>query len=249
LEISIQRRVEDRRLPRARTARLLGAVAVFTVIAGGVALSRTSLLRARAIEVTGHSALSRAAVVAISGLDRHTNVLWFDDEVAERRLESNAWVADAVITVSLPSTFRIDLIERIPVAVTWDRRGYMLVAGDGTSLGPPERPADARGLPLISLAPTVIFEGSPQSPEGAALALGAMDPDLRASVVRVSVLLDGTLEVWLRSGPRILFGGPSGFAPKSRAISQALAWAEAEGERLLSLSVVSPAAPAATLVP
>jgi UDP-N-acetylenolpyruvoylglucosamine reductase len=33
----------------------------------GVALSRTSLLRARAIEVTGHSALSRAAVVAISG--------------------------------------------------------------------------------------------------------------------------------------------------------------------------------------
>jgi cell division protein FtsQ len=249
LEILIKRPVEDRRLRRGRTARLLGAVAVLVVIAGGVAMSRTSLLRARAIEVTGHSVLSRAAVVAISGLDRHTNVLWFDEEVAERRLESNAWVADAVITVSLPSTIRIAVIERIPVAVASDWRGDMLVAGDGTSLGSPERPADARGLPLISLAPTRIFEGSSQSPEGAALALGSMDPGLRASVVRVSVLFDGTLEVWLRSGPRIHFGGPSGFAPKSRAISQALAWAEAEGEQLLSLSVVSPAAPAATLAP
>jgi hypothetical protein len=76
-----------------------------------------------------------------------------------------------------------------------------------------------------------------------------MDPDLRASVVRVSVLLDGTLEVRLRSGPRIRFGSPSAFAPKARAISQALAWADAEGERLLSLSVVSAVAPAATLAP
>jgi len=250
LEISIQRRVEGRQgRPHGGTARLLGAVAVLVVIGGGVALSRTSLLRARAIEVTGHSALSRAEVVAIAGLDRHANVLWFDDEVAERRLESNAWVADAVITVSLPSTIRIAVIERMPVGVAWGWRGNMLVAGDGTSLGSPRRPTDARGLPLISLPPPRIFEGSTLSPEGAALALGAMDSDLRASVVRVSVLLDGTLEVLLRSGPRIRFGAPSDFAPKARAISQALEWAEVEGERLLSLSVVSPAAPAGTLAP
>jgi hypothetical protein len=47
----------------------------------------------------------------------------------------------------------------------------------------------------------------------------------------------------------VRFGAPSGVAPKARAIAQALAWAEAEGERILTLSVVSPSAPAATLAP
>ena len=256
MAISIQRRAEhqrraeqQRRLPRGRTAWLLGAVAVLAVTAGGAVLSRTSLLHVRTIEVGGQSALSRAEVVAIAGLDRRTNVLRFDDGVAERRLESNAWVADAEITVSLPSTIAIAVTERVPVAVASDGRGDLLVAEDGTTLGEPERPADGRGLPRIELAAIGVIEGSPQSPAGAALALGAMDPDLRANVVRVSVLLDGTLEVWLRSGPRVQFGAPSAVAPKARAIAQALAWAEIEGERILSLSVVSPSAPAATLAP
>ena len=207
------------------------------------------MLHARTIEVSGHSALSRAEVVAIAALDRRTNVLWFDDGAAERRLESNAWVADAEITVSLPSTIRIAVTERVPVAIATDGRGDMLVAGDGTTLGSPERPSDARGLPKIELAATDVIEGSPQSPAGAALALGAMGVDLRADVARISVLLDGTLEVWLRSGARVRFGAPTSIAPKARAIARALAWAEAEGEQILVLSVVSPSTPAATLAP
>jgi hypothetical protein len=55
--------------------------------------------------------------------------------------------------------------------------------------------------------------------------------------------------VCLRSGPLVRFGTPASAAPKARAIAQALAWADASGERILSLSVVSPSAPAALLAP
>ena len=250
MAISILRRTEHRlRFPHGRAARLVGAGAIVLAAVGGVAASKTSLLHARSIEVTGQSELSRAEVVAIAGLSRHTNVMWFDDGAAERRLEDTAWIADAEVTVSLPSTIRIAVAEREPIAFVTDGRSGVLVAGDGITLGSPGRPADVRGLPRIQLAATDVIEGSPQTPAGAALALGAMDADLRGRVLRISVLLDGTLEVWLRSGPRVRFGAPSGVAPKARAIAQALAWAEAEGEQILTLSVVSPSAPAATLAP
>jgi cell division protein FtsQ len=216
---------------------------------GGVFLTRTSLLHARAIEVTGQSSLTRAEVVALAGLDRRTNALWFDRGAAERRIESSAWVADARITVSLPSTIRVAITERVAVGLASDGHGDLLMAQDGTTLGPPERPGDTRRLPRIELAMTRVIEGPAQSPAGAARALGAMDPDLRADVMRVTVSIDGTLERWLSSGPRVRFGPPTAVAQKANAIVRALVWAEAESVRIVTLSVVSPAAPAATLAP
>lgn len=219
-----------------------------TVITGVVA-SRTGLLHARAITVEGEARLSRARVVSIAGLDRRTNVLWFDEGAAERRLEADPWVADAEIGVGLPWTIEIAIREREPVAVVSDRGEEVLVAADGTALGPPWRSAVARRLPRIDLGAVRTVEGATRDPAGAAIAIGAMAPDLRARVSRVAVLLDGTLEVWLRSGPRIRYGAPTGVRPKAAAIARALAWATEEGERILTLSVVSPVAPAATLAP
>ena len=216
------------------------------VIAAVVAASRTSLFHARHLEVSGTSSLSRADVLEIAGLDRRTNVAWLDEDAAERRLEANAWVADAEISVSIPFTVEISVTEREPVAVAWDGRRRVLLAGDGTSLG---SPGPERGLPLIELPPSGVSEGTAASPQGAARALGAMAPDLRSRVARVRVLLDGTLEVWLRSGPRVSFGAPDAVGLKARAIARALAWAEREGEQITALSVVSPASLAATLAP
>lgn len=242
--ISISRPAERLR-PRSgrRRAALVGAASLLFV-AGGVVASRSSAFHARGIEVTGANHLRRAQIIAAAGISDATNVLWLDEAKAERRLEAQPWIDGADVGISFPLTVEIAVTERSPVAVTTG--GVVsLMAGDGTVLGSGKSP---RGLPVIELGATGSVEGPRPSPVGAARALGAMTPALRANVARVRVLLDGTLELRLRGGPTVAFGTPQDAGRKARTIQRILAWAVAERTEIRTVSVVSPLAPAATLV-
>lgn len=219
-------------------AAALMAVSVLAVLA-----SRTSLFDARRIEVIGANHMDRADLVRIAGVSTGTNVLWLDDRAAERRLEAEPWIAHADVSASFPLTIEIAVTERSPVAVLGGGSGG-LIAGDGTALG---TPAAGKGLPTIDLGTITSAEGPPPGPVGAALALGAMPPGLRADVRRVVVMLDGTLELRLTGGTRVRFGTSADTARKVEAIRRVLRWAHGEGSVIRTLSVVAPSAPAATL--
>src|SRR5262245_4178050 len=206
--------------------------------------SRTSAFDARRIEVTGTHHLRPADVVRTAGVSDDTNVLWFDERAAERRLEAEPWIAHADVSGSFPLTIEIEVTERTPVAVLAGGTGG-LIAGDGTALG---TLAGTKGLPRIDLGAATSAEGVPSSPLGAARALGAMPPGLGSDVREVRVMLDGTLELRLKDGPRVRFGTPDDAAGKVAAIRRLLAWAHDEGSAIRTLSVVAPSAPAATLV-
>ncbi len=240
-----------RRRMTGRSRRVVAvAIALVTVVAG-IAVSRSSWFHARRIEVSGAAHLSRAEILAIAGISRSSNALWLDEGGAEGRLLSHAWVAEADVQVVLPVTIRISVVERTPVAVASDGLREILLSGDGSSLavgaaaGP--RPRTPHGLPVISLLAARSIDGAAPDPVGAARALGAMSPELRDLVKSVSVQLDGTLLLTMRAGPRVWFGSPTQAAAKARAIERMLQWEEAEGERILRLSVVAPGSPAATL--
>ena len=213
------------------------------LLIGGVAASRSSVFDVRRIEVTGTDHLHRPQIVRIADVSNATNALWLDEGVVERRRESEPWIADADVRVTLPLTVEIAVHERSPVAVA---QGAVtsLMAADGTALGSGRIP---RGLPVIELGAAGPVEGIRPSPVGAARALGAMAPALRAQVARVRVLLDGSLELRLRGGPIVRFGTPEDAERKAVTIQRMLAWAGSEGTPLRTLSVVSALAPAATL--
>jgi cell division protein FtsQ len=219
------------------------AVGSVVLLIGGVAASRSSVFDVRRIEVTGTGHLHRPQIVRIAGVSNATNALWLDEGVVERRLESEPWIADADVRVTLPLTVEIAVHERSPVAVA---QGVVtsLMAADGTALGSGRIP---RGLPVIELGAAGPVEGIRPSPVGAARALGAMAPALRAQVARVRVLLDGSLELRLRGGPTVRFGTPEDAQRKAVTIQRMLAWAGSEGTPLRTLTVVSALAPAATL--
>jgi cell division protein FtsQ len=222
---------------------VLIAVGSVVLLIGGVAASRSSVFDVRRIEVSGADHLHRPQIVRIADVSNATNALWLDEGVVERRLESEPWIADADVRVTLPLTVEIAVHERSPVAVA---QGAVtsLMAADGTALGSGRIP---RGLPVIELGAAGPVEGIRPSPVGAARALGAMAPALRAQVARVRVLLDGSLELRLRGGPIVRFGTPEDAERKAVTIQRMLAWAGSEGTPLRTLSVVSALAPAATL--
>ena len=223
---------------------VLGLASAVALGVAGFAVSRSSVFDARAVEVAGVEHLSRAEVIDLAGVSTDTNVVWLDEATIERRLESHPWIAAADIHAALPGTIQIRVLERSPVAIAVDGGRRLLVAGDGTVLGPAT--TDER-LPSIELPAAGSVEGPRSSLGGAARALGAMDAELRARVRQVTVGIDGTLEVWLRDGIRVRFGSPTEMVPKALALHQVLRWAEAEGERLRSVSVVAPGAPAVAL--
>ena len=229
---------------RGHRRRALIGVGSVALVIGGVVASRTSVFDVRGIEVTGANHLHRPGIVRIAGVSSATNALWLDEGVVERRLEAEPWIADADVRVTLPLTVEIVVHERTPVAVA---RGTVtsLMAADGTVLGSGTVP---RGLPVIELGGAGSVEGIRPSPAGAARAIGAMGPSLRAQVARVRVLLDGTLEIRLRGGPIVRFGRPEDAERKVETIRRVLAWAGSEGTPLRTISVVSALAPAATFV-
>lgn len=226
---------------RRRTA-LIAAIILASSTAG-LALSRSSRFDARRINVSGLDRLGRSQVMRIAEISRGTNVLWLDEGQAERRLESDKWIARADVHASFPLTIDISITERTPVARIGRDVGD-LVAGDGTVLGPGGFPTR---LPIIEAGAPGWVEGVRPSPVGAARALGAMDSALRAQVGSVRVLLDGTLELRLRGGPVVRFGTPDQARRKARMIRWMLAWAAGEQAEIRVLSVVAPFAPSVTL--
>lgn len=212
---------------------------------GALAFSRASTFDARSIDVSGIEHLHRAEVLRAADISKETNVLWLDEGGVEQRLESEPWIARAEVGVSFPLTIRIVVRERTPVAVSDGTMGEALIAADGTSLGTGPRGA----LPVIQLAAAGATEGPRPNAVGAARAVAALTPPLQEDVKRVRVLLDGTLEMFLRQGPTIRFGTPDDAARKARAIERILSWAAEQGTTIRTMSVVSPSAPAARLVP
>jgi cell division protein FtsQ len=245
LAISIPLRAERAGRLSRRYRILLGVGLTAGLLVGAVVLSRSWMFHVRGIEVSGATHVHRGRILEVAEISKRTNALWLDEGEAERRLEAQPWIADAEVDVSFPLGVGITITERTPVAVASDGIARVLIAADGTVLG---RGSGRRDLPVIQLTPAASVGRPVPGPVGAARALGAMSPRLRDRVSRVSVLIDGTLEIRIGRGPKIRFGTPDHASHKARVIARILAWSQARGTRIRVLSVVSPSAPAAVLV-
>jgi cell division protein FtsQ len=243
LETSISHRIDLGALAHSRRVWVAVAVVLaFALVAAGFVLSRSSAFHVRHVEVTGAAHDSRADVVRLSGVTRATNALWLDEGAVERRLEQDPWIARATVSTSFPWTVHVQVVERTPAAVVDRGTDRLLVATDGTPLGPAGR---VSGLPLIVMPPAGALEGAPPSLEPAARAVGGLPPSILARVRQVIVSLDGTLEMRIVDGPRIDFGPATQIEAKGRAIASVLAWSDAAGEPLATVNVVAPGSPAA----
>jgi cell division protein FtsQ len=217
--------------------------AAMVIVATSLVISRSSLLHLRHLEVVGTTSLTRAEVVRLAGLSSSTNVLWFDPGAVERRLESDPWVATATVARRLPATIRISVVERAPVAMIRDERGFTVVATDGVALG---TVAADPALPEIEIvAGSTPGSGNAQARAAAARAIAGLDGGGRPAVIRALVRA-GTLTVELGGGTRVEFGEPIGIQAKAAAARRILRWASLQRASVARVNVIAPDSPTAT---
>lgn len=220
-------------------------VCLASLAATGLVVGRSPLFAVGRIRVVGEDRLRAAEIVRRSGIEPGTNILFLDAGAVERRLEADPWIRDARVTRQLPSTVTIRVVERTPVAVMERDGRPVLVAADGTELGPVAR--DLR-LPVLAAERDALGGGvAVPAIEAPARALAALPPELRAQVREVAVLPGGSLRLLLASGTRVLFGAPGQAAEKGRVLRSILRWAAAEGVTLATIDVRAPSAPSASV--
>jgi cell division protein FtsQ len=203
--------------PRRRgftTRALLGAqvaaVALLAVAFAWTAWQRvfaSDRLRVGRLEVRGSHFLSEGEVRELASPVVGESILALDIEALKARLRSSPWVADATVTRALPDTVRVEIHERVPLALAELDRLY-LMDQDGGLIDIYGPRTGAFDLPIVR-GLLGVEEESRRDRARRAGALLADLAELGGEISEVYVEPSGDLRVVLRGpGEVLLFGDP-----------------------------------------
>jgi hypothetical protein len=135
------------------------------------------------------------------------NILGLDIAALKARLRSSPWVADATVGRTLPDTLKVEITERVPLALAEVERLYLMDKNGGLIdlYGPRTASFD---LPIVRGLMGVDAEARRDRAERAGALLDDLG-DLAAEVSEVFVLPTGDLKIVLRgTGEVLLVGEP-----------------------------------------
>jgi cell division protein FtsQ len=171
------RRIGVRRDAGRRRLKRVGlALTVVAVLLGLAFATRTSLLDVERVTVRGADQDRSDEVRAAAGLVPGEALVDVDTDAAAARVEELPWVASAEVVRSWPSTVRVDVTERVPVAlVQVSERRAALVDADGWVISVETRtegePAGESGdQPAVQ--PGVPDAADPAVPDGTVVVTG-----------------------------------------------------------------------------
>ena len=243
-----RRPAADRRIAERRKAiiaarvrrrrRILGwALAAVALVAGVAWLIRTPLFGLSAVRVDGTQAVAEAEVL----------------EASKVRIGEPYLGLDLAAIRDYPSSLRIAVTERRPVASVSSGSVFWLVAADGTVLdATASRPAD---LPYVAQVPLPDGVGAgTRLPPGneltnALTALGGMAPQLKRQVAGVNARTLDSLEFTLKDGSAVLYGLAVDQPAKDAAVLLIRRTLKKDGREAQRIDVRNPSAPTVRATP
>lgn len=168
-------------------ALLLGISALFVM--GYAAVTRSDYFRTQAVDISGHSRLSREAVMARAGLHSGDNLLAVNLHLVRKRLLSHPWIAQAHVERQIPGTIYIHVEEHQALAVV-DLGRKFLVNTRGRIFKEYED-EDPRNLPIVT---GVAYADISLGKDALSPALGTVLAVLQASQEPGSALPYGDIE-------------------------------------------------------
>lgn len=215
-----ERRTRVRRARRGTLARAVVAVeitggclvAVYLVWSAYTNVMASERLEVERVDVRGSRFLSEGEVRELLGPAVGENILGLDIESLKARLRASPWVADATVSRTLPDTLRVDIRERVPLALAELERLY-LMDGSGTLIdlyGPRTAGFD---LPIVRGLVGASGEERRDRAERAGQLLRDLG-DLGAEVSELEVEPSGDVKVVLRGRGELLRMAPPDYRPR-----------------------------------
>ena len=201
-----------RRSPLSRAVLVLRLLAVVVVVvaalwAGYAKTMDSERLKVGRVEVRGSEFLSEGEVREMLGPAVGENILTLDIGALKARLRSSPWVADATVGRNLPDTLKVEIRERVPLALAELERLYLMDKDGGLIdlYGPRTASFD---LPIVRGLAGVDEEARRDRAQRAGTLLDDLG-ELAGEVSEVLVLPSGDLRVVLRrAGEVVLLGEP-----------------------------------------
>lgn len=206
-----------RERPRAAGPILIAVgVVLFGLVVGWVVWF-SGLLAVRSVTVLGANALGRTEVVDAAEVPRGRPLARLDLAGIRDRVDDLPGVAEARVSRDWPSGVRIAVTERSPLAVI-DRDGRPW-AVDREAVVFAQLDDVPDGLPHLDVA-----DPGPDNPAAAAamLVLDALPDDLRGQVETVRADSPESVELALRDGRTVIWGGANRSADKARVLAALL---------------------------
>jgi cell division protein FtsQ len=209
-----ERRTRVRRQRRGWTHRMVLAVQLLAVAlvaftgawTGYSKVMASERLKVTRLEVRGGRFLSEGEVRELLGPAVGENILGLDLAALKARLQKSPWVADALVSRTLPDTLRVEIRERVPLALAEVERLYLMDA-DGALVDIYGPRTAAFDLPIVR----GLGRLEPEARRDRAQRAGALLEDLgdlAAEVSEVTVDEFGDLKVVLRGPGEVLRLGP-----------------------------------------
>jgi cell division protein FtsQ len=184
-------------------AGLLVVLAVLWLAYGRVMGS--ARLKVEKLEVRGSHFLSEGEVRELLGPAVGENILRLDIAALKARLRASPWVADATVVRTLPDTLKVEIRERVPLAVAEMDRLY-LMDGDGGLIDVYGPRTGVFDLPIVRGLKTTEGDARREQAQRAGGLLSDL-AELASEVSEVFVDAAGPLRVVLRGGGEVLLLG------------------------------------------
>ncbi len=191
------------RRKRAAGLALRGLLVTVPLVVAAWVLLSTPLLSVRAVAVTGTDRLTPAQVRDVADVTRGTPLARVDTDAVVRRLKALRPVSSVEVSRGWPSTLRVRVTERTPVAGLLDTSGVTLVDAQGVAF------ARARALAPGTVRLQVPRPGPRDATTRAALqVLADLPPSLRGPLRVVRAATPSTVTLVLSGGRQVIWGSP-----------------------------------------
>jgi cell division protein FtsQ len=205
-----ERRIAVRRAEgRKRLRWMVLAVVLLLIVVAGLAVLGSSIFSIKDVTVSG-AVNSRGDALdrIVADLDGEA-VLRVDTDDYERRIEQIPWVKRARVTTKFPSSARIEIAERQPVATFQGEDGrYRVIDEQGRVLGVmPGQPVEYLLVTTDSPPNTAAGEYAPNGFAAAGLLARVLTPTMRQLVDSIVVAADGSdVRLLLEGGTEVVLG-------------------------------------------
>ena len=186
-----------------RGSLVIGICAMITVgyvertrlVDGIVTASAESGLRLESIEVKGRAHTPKSVILAASELTLGEPMLAISLPALHERLSTIGWIDEIAVERRMPSTIRIVLTERVPMALLQTEAGHRVIDRSGTVIS---------GADPSAFGHLTVVAGTSAAPNAAPiLNILQTEPELFAEVWAVTYQSERRWDVHLRNGIRI----------------------------------------------